>query len=75
MKENCTHENFIVEHRVNRLHDENSEEIKDFALDIKIHCKDCLHPFEFLGMQAGLSFSKPMCCPDGLEARLPIKPI
>lgn len=41
---------------------------------IECRCKDCGHPFQFLGLEAGLDTQGARVSPDGLEARIAISP-
>lgn len=42
--------------------------------EVRIRCKECGLPFEFIGLECGLTFTGPACDPSAQEARLPIKP-
>ena len=65
----CEHENFEAHVTVNRL-----EDVKRFAADVCIICRDCGKPFRFLGLPGGVSLERPTISIDGTEARLPIAP-
>jgi hypothetical protein len=65
----CKHENFRAEVDVNRLLDSGS-----FMADVRIRCTECDLPFEFVGVDAGLSFSKPMASVTAQELHIPIRP-
>lgn len=45
-----------------------------FMAEITIKCVDCGMPFQFMGLPAGISVSKPSVDPLGFELRVPIKP-
>ena len=66
----CTHEEFNAEVEVNRL-----EDIGAFAADVRIRCRQCQRPFQFLGLPGGLAPDQPTVSVDGTEARLPIAPL
>lgn len=72
----CKHENFVANVTVNRIGegDEPIGEVKGFMADVKINCADCGLPFEFMGFDCGLSWSKPMVNPSAQEIRIPIRP-
>ncbi len=50
------------------------EDVGAFAVTLKIWCGSCGEPFQFLGMEMGLSSAGPMMSVSGLEANLPIQP-
>lgn len=45
-----------------------------FVADVKIKCDGCNIPFEFIGLEKGVSFLEPKMSFDNKEARLPIQP-
>lgn len=60
---------------VHPLADEEGGPITRWAADIKIRCKTCGQPFEFIGVPQGLSLSRPMTAAIYAdELRTPIKP-
>jgi hypothetical protein len=65
----CEHEHFQASAEVNRL-----EDVKKFAVDVRIKCVDCDTPFRFLGFPGGISLDRPTVSVDCTEARLPIVP-
>lgn len=65
----CEHKEFEASVTVNRL-----EDIKGFAADVCIVCRECRTPFRFLGLPGGLAPDRPTISVDGTEARLPIAP-
>jgi len=65
----CEHEKFEANVDINRLTD-----IGKFAADIRVRCKDCGTPFQFLGLPAGLDMEGASVSVDGTEARLAIVP-
>lgn len=76
MKEDCKHEQFMTESKVFRLTDDvDSDKITGYCADITIHCSQCMKPFQFIGLPMGLSKSYPTTCPEGIELRVPIKPV
>ncbi len=70
----CPHENFDATVRVIRLTETPNAEAHDFMAEIQICCLECRHPFEFLGVAAGLSGMLPMSSIDAQELRAPIRP-
>lgn len=70
----CEHKNFITSVGVNRLTD-NDGNVISFSANIEIHCKDCMTPFEFIGLPYGLSPSYPTTDIERVELRQPIKPV
>jgi hypothetical protein len=71
----CEHLNFRADARIGRIQrDDSDPTIVGFSADLTIHCVDCGHRFEFIGLPMGYSPYRPMCSIDGFEARLPIKP-
>lgn len=69
-KNNCEHKQFEAKVNVIRLEDN-----KRFMAEVYVKCIECDTPFQFIGMDIGLAFDKPMIEVDGLEARLPIVPL
>lgn len=65
----CKHENFEAHVAVNRLEDSGQ-----FMTDIKVNCRDCGLPFEWLGLEPGVDLQGAKCSIDGLEARIAIIP-
>jgi hypothetical protein len=70
----CKHESFDATVKVIRLSDEPGGEAQDFMSEIRICCLDCRHPFEFIGVAAGLSGMLPMSSVDAQELRAPVRP-
>jgi hypothetical protein len=70
----CDHANFHANVEINRLLDKDEKAVVGYSACVKIRCTECLLPFEFIGMSAGLSGAKPMVDVSAQEARLPIKP-
>ncbi len=48
------------------------ETIIAYSADIKIECRDCGQPFEFIGLPNGMSFYRPTVSINGLELRVPL---
>lgn len=65
----CKHENFMAQVNVIRL-----EDTGRFVAEVTVKCTDCETPFEFQGLQPGVSTSGSWCSIDGREARLAIMP-
>lgn len=72
--EDCKHENFNCFADVNRIQksDLEPETIVCYALDLRIFCRDCGQPLEFVGLPLGMSYYRPTTSIDGLEARIPM---
>lgn len=75
MDDVCKHENFESHVKVARLKEsEELDNITGFSADIRIRCRDCKTPFEFVGLPMGSSPNIPMMSADKMELRAPIKP-
>lgn len=70
----CPHLNFNCLADVNRIQKSETEPdvIVAYTVDVKIQCRDCGQPFEFLGLPNGMSFYQPTVSIDGQQARLPL---
>ncbi len=66
----CEHKEFEASVTVNRL-----EDVKRFAADVHIVCRECKRPFRFLGLPGGLHPVYPTVSVDQTEARMPIAPL
>lgn len=65
----CDHTNFDASVRVARIEDKGR-----FMAEVRIACKDCGQPFQFMGLQPGLNFDGATVSLDGLEANIGIHP-
>jgi hypothetical protein len=65
----CKHEDFEAHVDVNRM-----EDTGRFAADVRVSCARCGEPFRFIGLESGVSHTRPMCSVDGIELRAPIEP-
>ncbi|MCH8180244.1 MAG: hypothetical protein IIA02_10740 [Proteobacteria bacterium] len=65
----CKHMNFDASVDVCRIEDKGR-----FMAEIRIHCKDCGVPFQFMGLNPGLDFNGATVSLDGLEANIGIHP-
>jgi hypothetical protein len=65
----CEHHNFEAAVRVARIEDKGR-----FMAEIRIHCKDCGTPMQFMGLEPGLNFDGATVSLDGLEANIGIHP-
>jgi len=45
-----------------------------FVAEVRIICVQCREPFRFIGIEPGVSWDKPACSIDGIEALLPVEP-
>jgi hypothetical protein len=71
----CDHPKFNAKVEVYRLTDTDNGPVTGFAAETKINCADCDMPFEWLGVDRGLSVKAPMKSADGLTLRAPIIPL
>ncbi len=72
----CEHLDFAAEVAVNRI---GTAETADgmpsaYMADVRVKCADCGEPFRWVGVQGGLSFSKPMVSVDEAELHAPLRP-
>ena len=65
----CKHEEFDATVGVARLEDSGG-----FVAEIRVKCRQCDKPFQFLGLQPGLDTQGATVSIDGLEARIAIAP-
>lgn len=70
----CPHEEFSAVVNVARVTKGEDGPVGGFMADIRIHCVQCDAPFEFIGVEPGMLWSKPMCSPDAQELRAPLRP-
>ena len=69
----CEHEEFRATVAVNRLGDDGGP-IRNYVADITVNCAQCGLPFHFVGVEAGMSFMRPMASVGATELRAPIAP-
>ena len=50
------------------------EDTGKFVAEVKVHCAQCLRPFQFLGLEPGLDLNGARVSVDGLEANIAICP-
>lgn len=75
MPNNCSHENFVVDAKVGRLTEsDNSDKVIGYSCDVKVKCKDCGLPFEWIGLPHGMNPDTPTVSLSNLELRARIKP-
>ena len=67
--ENCTHVEFAATVNVARF-----EDTGGFMAEIRVQCRECGKPFQFLGLQPGLDMQGARVSVDGLEACIAISP-
>jgi hypothetical protein len=65
----CKHEAFTSAVAIHRI-----EDLGRFMADVKVACAECGEPFRFLGLEAGLHFTRPAVSITGLELHVPIEP-
>jgi hypothetical protein len=71
---NCQHENFRAMVNVGRILGKDEKTVEAYMAEVTIACTECGLPFEFVGVNAGLRYDKPMASPDAQELRAPIRP-
>jgi len=65
----CEHHNFDADVRVARIEDKGR-----FMAEIRITCRDCGTPMQFMGLAPGLNFNGATVSLDGLELNVGIHP-
>lgn len=71
----CAHENFNCFAAVARLQvSESDKRIGGYSVDVRIVCRDCGLPFEWVGIPCGSLPDRPAASFDYLELRAPIIP-
>lgn len=65
----CKHLSFDADVRVARIEDKGR-----FMAEIRIRCRDCMTPMQFMGLEPGLNFDGATVSLDGLEANIGIHP-
>jgi len=76
MADPCPHISHAAFVEVYQLTDERKPDgrITGYTAELRIYCAACDEPFEFIGLPAGLSSSRPTADVPATTARLPIKP-
>jgi hypothetical protein len=69
----CLHEEFSASVGVKRLTDEQGR-VRNFVAEVTVRCVQCLQPFHFVGLEAGLSFTRPMVNVGATTLHAPIAP-
>ncbi len=69
----CKHEAFGCNCKVARMEDRQGA-VGEFMLEVTVTCAQCGEPFRFLGLPAGLSFTRPTVGITGIELNIPIEP-
>lgn len=70
----CAHLNFRVDADINRITKGEGGPVEGYMADIRIKCTDCDLPFEFIGLDCGMLWDRPMVNPSAQVLRAPIKP-
>jgi len=71
----CPHEDFNASVEVNRLTEREGDTEPDaYSADIKVWCAACGENFRWVGLQAGLMPSRPMCSIDETIMCAPLRP-
>ena len=72
----CVHENFQAVANITRCtRSEEDSTVVAYYCELTVKCTVCDKPFEFVGLQMGMSPGEPRCSVNGQEARMPIKPV
>ena len=70
----CDHKILVGNVRCGRITETEGGAVKWYIAELTVTCDACKRPFVFQGLDAGMSFTKPMVSFEGTEVRLPIKP-
>jgi hypothetical protein len=70
----CRHEDFTAQIEVNRIADDGADTVRHFVAEFSIACSQCGQPFHFVGVPAGLSFTKPTVDVGATTLHAPIAP-
>ena len=65
----CKHKEFDASVRVARIEDKGR-----FLAEVRIACRDCGTPMQFMGLKPGLDYNGATVSLDGLEANIGIHP-
>ena len=65
----CKHESFDASVRVARIEDKGR-----FMAEVRINCRDCGTPMQFMGLEPGFNYNGANVSLDGLEANIGIHP-
>lgn len=71
----CQHFRFFANCMIFRLTDEEGGPVTGFTAEVTVKCSDCNMPFQWLGVDRGLSMASPMASADGLKLLAPITPL
>ena len=70
----CEHQDFSATVNVVRLTEKDGGPVTGFLAEIRIVCRQCGTPFQFLGLEPGCDTQGSRVSLDGLEANLAIAP-
>lgn len=70
----CEHMNFDATVGVARMTDGEGGPVNGFMAEVRIKCRDCGVPMQFLGLQPGCDTQGARVSLDGLEANIAITP-
>lgn len=72
----CPHPDFEADVVVNRIGEGDTADglPAAFMADIRVRCAACGEPFRWAGVQAGMSFARPMVSLDEYELHAPLRP-
>ena len=72
----CEHQDFAARVCVVRLERSDTDAaIVGYTAEVGVNCSDCGEAFVFIGLPIGSLAGEPACSVDGIEARMPIRPI
>lgn len=74
MVDGCEHPEFAASVAVQRLANEDGGPIRNFIAEVAISCSRCKMPFHFVGLDAGLSFTRPTVSIGATTLNVPIAP-
>lgn len=70
----CPHLEFAASVGVGRLTQTEGGPVTSYVADIKVQCRDCGTPFQFLGLEPGYDSQGARVSLDGLEAHIALVP-
>lgn len=70
----CPHLEFAASVGVGRLTQTEGGPVTGYVAEIRVNCRDCGKPFQFLGLEAGYDSQGARVSLDGLEANIALTP-
>lgn len=65
----CPHDDIVATLHINKF-----EDTGGYMAEFRIQCRNCGHPFQFLGLEAGVNLHGAAVDLDGQELRIAISP-